>query len=366
MTTLFQLRTFNLLGLSLVIVWSFSPIGGQSLLRILHVEPRVFNSTGYYFNTWKPQVFLSRDFFNDAAFCNALFAPQSIRQGPMDFWGNPKIPFLDSLGDATDRGSREVANTSELEYSSLVGIPTSNISAGNTSFSIESTYMHLECEPFTVHALNRSAHSFHSQETVLNETLRFAQLTNSSSPHIANGTWYGFQQNGTTGSPVRWSLALNRFVDTLWWDAYYERSLQFTNVNFGIFENETAIETGPTHLLFQARVNLTTLVMYDDGNLSETVDAIEVVKTKCRVRQKYVESRVSCSRVAGLSRGDCGVIAQRTSERPHPPENLLSISLPSEFSLLSERLPKLFMSQDANALNDPLIIYLPAIFGQAE
>ncbi|KAH7163332.1 hypothetical protein B0J13DRAFT_538381 [Dactylonectria estremocensis] len=349
--THFQLRLFNWHGLLLLSTWSLSPIGGQSLLRCLNIEPGSFRQTGFYFDTLNPVGVNTGLFFDNAAYSTALVSPQSIREGPMDLWGNVKIPFLDSLLDPDDEGWRKLNTSSTTKYSSLVGIPTSNIPAGNTTFSIESTYMRLGCSELESYPLLSTTSEFFEQETTLDDTLETLGMVNATT-HLSNGTWYGHQHNTTEKHPRFWNLALDRFVDNCWWNGSHASNSDVFTPTFGVFESETEIEAGPTNLLFQARINLTSS---DEGSARER---IKVVKSQCRVLQEYVESSVDCSREAGSSAGTCRVVAQRKSKGEHPPEDLTSISQPMDFKSLSASLPKLIVSQNTDATTDPLLIYL--------
>ncbi|KAH7171228.1 hypothetical protein EDB81DRAFT_678150 [Dactylonectria macrodidyma] len=321
--THFQLRLFNWRGFLLLSTWSLSPIGGQSLLRCLNIEPGFLRQTGFYFDTLNPVGVNTGLFFDNAAYSTALVSPQAIREGPMDLWGN---------------------------YSSLVGIPTSNIPAGNTTFTIESTYMRLNCSELEAYPLYSVATSFIDQETILDDTLENLNMVNAST-RLANGTWYGHQHNATDKRPRFWNLALDRFVDNCWWNGSHSSSSDVFTPTFGVFESETDIEAGPTNLLFQARINMTS-----SNQESETERT--VVKSRCRVLQEYVESSIDCSRGAGSSTGTCKVISQRKSKRKHPTEDLTSISQPMDFKTLSNVLPKLIVSQNNDATTDPLLIYL--------
>ena len=43
----FLLRTFDILGISLVLLWALSPLGGQASLRLLETGTRPFSSTQF-------------------------------------------------------------------------------------------------------------------------------------------------------------------------------------------------------------------------------------------------------------------------------------------------------------------------------
>ncbi|KAL6412031.1 hypothetical protein AUP68_04411 [Ilyonectria robusta] len=345
LATHYQLRIFNLSGLALLTIWSLSPLGGQSLLRILNVESRNFNSTGYYFDNTRSFPFSGEQFFVDSAYDNALFAPSSVIEGPMDIWGNVKIPFFQgtSVG-LDDEDWRELSREDTHQYSSLVGIPATNISTGNTTFSIQSSYIDLVCTPYTADLLNSCASSFFPYEIALHDTsFPFGTETG----QILNGTWNGFQHNSTAEHFIDWNLALDRFVDRRWWN---------NSVSLGSFENETGIEAEPTHLLFQARINISACSS-NDANGNNDYERVQIGRTKCRVLQKYVESRVKCSRNLHASRGECSVIAQRKSKKEQPSENLSVLSHPYSFYYLSDFFPT-SISTRFPPITNPTLVYL--------
>lgn len=66
----------------------------------------------------------------------------------MDLWGNLKIPaYKQLLANLPAASSRRISVPSgDVPYSSLIGIPTINVSkTGNTTFAVESTYLDLDC-----------------------------------------------------------------------------------------------------------------------------------------------------------------------------------------------------------------------------
>ncbi|KAI5465662.1 hypothetical protein BGZ63DRAFT_374193 [Mariannaea sp. PMI_226] len=278
------------------------------------MESMVINSTGIYHNTIQaPSLYNSYlAYFADAAFYTAMFAPSSISQGPLDAWGNVKIPFFKAHTPNVE-GWHAINASSRDEYSAFIGIPIANITTGNSTFVIETSYIQLECSSPTVHALNESARSFSAQETFLNDTFKDVGY-DEALPHILNGTWYGLQYHKT---PSVFILGIDQFIDSEWW--------QLGEGSWDYVVTLTTIEAGPTNLLFQARVNTTIF----DASWEVAAKKVEVDKSECRVLQKYVESRIKCSRPSGSSPKDCSVIAQRKSRRIRPSENLSMLSVPA-------------------------------------
>ncbi|MCJ1485268.1 hypothetical protein MMC06_005442, partial [Schaereria dolodes] len=153
--TQMRLRSFSSLGLMFVSVWVLSPIGSQSPLRVLGTDTNTTISQYHisYVDTW------SNDAFTEAAvmsyilqslrlvYISSLLGPPSTKNGSADLWGNVKIPYLSRLGDAKSNEWLEVPKITDSAsiYSSLIGIPIADLSSGNTSTFLETTYIGLEC-----------------------------------------------------------------------------------------------------------------------------------------------------------------------------------------------------------------------------
>lgn len=305
-----ELRTLNILGLTLLCAWSLSPLGGQSLLRILHEGTLSKTTVVAYADTVNEGQRLS--FFADATYFSSIFSPTTIKEGPEDLWGNVKIPFLHKT---PTRGGEE---WTEIDYprdkpifSSLVGIPVTNTSIGNSTFSIESTYISLSCDK-----LNKTRLSWSYVPTMGEVFLDSeAPLRDMYNTTFANGSWYGSQHPYTTNDEsgyyfIWWSLGLDRFVDEIWTENL--TALEGRNP-LSLFENFTSEDVQPANLLFQAR----SVTELSNGT------RLDLYQTECRVLQNYIESRVRCDqrlRTETPSR-TCQVISQRLSQHPHPPRD---------------------------------------------
>lgn len=138
--TLFSFGSFNLLSILLLITWAFSPLGTQGLLRMesRRNEPRVKDITITYFDDGaRSRLVKWQELFSTGSFgptpgmrsLTSLYAtlvttPEATKFDTMDLWGNVRIPFLNH----TENEWRDLpSNSSEIEYSSLAGIPISNL-----------------------------------------------------------------------------------------------------------------------------------------------------------------------------------------------------------------------------------------------
>ncbi|CAG9956830.1 unnamed protein product [Clonostachys rosea f. rosea IK726] len=332
----------------------FELLGGQSFLRVLDMTYPPVNTSLFYMNTLKKGLHF--DFHNDSnkgvSYISAFYSNEFGRSGPTDLWGNIKIPLLevDSKSDAWHNIDHDTAS-----YSAFIGLAIGNASVGKSTFDLETSYLQLNCDSVTSHLLDKSSHSFLEAETPISEqelddveTILHSSDGNRTFPvteggrAFVNGSWYGFQH---ARSPfyVDWNIATNRFVDKLWFTVFNARhdtdSAKYESYGFpsmSFFENETAIEAGPTYLLFQARRNVSR-VNPDLGKWEFL--SVDVQKAKCLVLQKYIESRVTCSRPTHESIPDCRVESQRPSQKQHPSENLSILSHPLVFGYLSKNLP---------------------------
>ncbi|RPA88315.1 hypothetical protein BJ508DRAFT_357041 [Ascobolus immersus RN42] len=176
--TFFKFRTINILALTLLVVWAFSPLGGQGGLRMIET----YNSTSshqdgtfaYYVRPNATTIYSDRPynyFRGDVEFYGAqidnLFTPSLVSSlGPQgerlerDNFGHVRIPRLSSLQAAPEDGgwikvdrsrsfrSKEGQNPRSIQYSSFLGVPIRILGAGSAkqgSFSIETSYLEFEC-----------------------------------------------------------------------------------------------------------------------------------------------------------------------------------------------------------------------------
>ncbi|KAL2832627.1 hypothetical protein BDW59DRAFT_157448 [Aspergillus cavernicola] len=161
--TYLSLRSVHLLGLALILLWSISPLGGQSPLHSI-TERQIISSTSLplqYLDTSRSsndtpasnfQGSDSTEPANAVALLLAtnLLAPSTIRTSSMDFWDNVKIPCYKHLSGSPDAAGWVAVSNQTLEYSSLIGIPVMGLAqTGNVSFTLKSTYFDLALESFS-------------------------------------------------------------------------------------------------------------------------------------------------------------------------------------------------------------------------
>lgn len=82
--------------------------------------------------------------FLNSIYISSILSPSSIKSSSMDLWGNVKIPYLPKLNDLNSDRWIQILDPAP-EYSSLLGIPLGSMESGNTTLSLESTYIGLDC-----------------------------------------------------------------------------------------------------------------------------------------------------------------------------------------------------------------------------
>ncbi|KAL2680622.1 hypothetical protein Neosp_008224 [[Neocosmospora] mangrovei] len=287
-----KLCIMNPLGVGLLFIWIFSPLGGQSLLRILgsNLESVVQNSTVVHFDP-------------DAVSILAWYKPPS--------------------------GSAAAIIDDTLRYlENWYRYPVANVPMGNSTFSMHTSYLQLNCSK-QQRAMWKSGYNLTELESWVEVPVTYQ-----------NGTVYGVprENNGNFSSQVMttWNFGVDRFVDPFWlndshlpdrlgWGLPHPYTPTFTRPL--IFENETGIESKPANLFFEA-------VIEPAGSPAQIWTY--TVAAKCEIKQRYVESRVSCSRT---SRQNCTVVEQRPSRRRHAPENISHLSFPTVSRFVSRGLP---------------------------
>jgi hypothetical protein len=145
------LRRVTVVGIHLLLLWTFSPLGGQASLRALE---RVESSTRQtialrylYTGPYSASIHANRTKRQDAPnlFVTRLMASKEMMVSPLDEWGNVRIPAANLRDTWT---SVPVAERPE-NFSSLVGIPVVGFPLSvehlAIDFSMESSYLTLSC-----------------------------------------------------------------------------------------------------------------------------------------------------------------------------------------------------------------------------
>lgn len=378
--TVAQLRLFNLGALGLLALWAISPLGGQAFLRIIRVEPEVDAvpaSVTYYNNAAGSKInwlfFNAEDTYRSheslmwTIYRALIIGPLAAKAAPMDLWGNVKIPLLQrdyDEGAATDEWDpiREngVEGASRVPYASLLGVPfnlpaTSSYPSGNVSFLLESSYVDLRC-PKVESGLG-SPNWTHEFQSYVEPSATARNLTNGTFwvPCLREG-YQRFELPYCEKINALWGIALNRFVNSTW-----TRGFQKHLYSPALFEDEDGIEAGETTLNFVSR----------HLSISESAPLRpEWTEAECKVVQRYVESRVNCTRQereasssnsaspedVTANAADCRVVAQRPSQKKHASENISFLSFQDLFAVVARLMPSVGM--DTNVYSDIPVGYL--------
>jgi hypothetical protein len=201
----FGLRRINLLGLAIITAWVLSPLGGQSSLRLLSTRPFpiVIDATIQYQSVegFGKRTLFDYDMdenlwsFYAAPFTTALQTAFKYASEPRDLFGNPRIPDINSVAwenmysqNASD--SHAVQDTSNLTYTSLFGVPVVDIPTfGNVTFTLESSYWEINCDPFTPDTSFRQSTINHSYANILQDPYGPSFLLDNHVLHQDNDTW---------------------------------------------------------------------------------------------------------------------------------------------------------------------------------
>ena len=168
------LRTFDVLGIGLVMLWALSPLGGQASLRLLGsgTQPTSSHQSIPYLNPEAESILVyggdtvqEIGFYINALYIAALFTAPAIQASPVDTWSNVKVPIIEKLESTSESDADGWYNVSSenASYSSLLGLPvdatllrstpslltSSNRNGsrrmGSYYFYVESLYMTLDC-----------------------------------------------------------------------------------------------------------------------------------------------------------------------------------------------------------------------------
>ncbi|KAK8070562.1 hypothetical protein PG997_010765 [Apiospora hydei] len=337
------------------------PLGTQSLLRMSELRPGLELSTTtitYFDNSARSQMIEWTDYEPflefplepkaralETLYTTLVSTPETSKRDTMDPWGHVKIPFLES---ASENNWKDVPRELNADgYSSLVSLPLNPINQDSkTTFSLESSYMQLQCSNTTasVHSWPDGSTSEELNHGMLEDAYNnfYGLLEQKKTYQLPNGTWHGFPMQRSSswrmGKNATWSLGLNRFVDAVWFGGNQTKYSKFYFANSQhpeyhhrpiLFKSEARIETGHTELLFRA--------ICTDYDL-EVAPPLLFFAGKCGVTQRYVESRVTCTRSTDSLRV-CSVTAQRPSRQLHASNAITPLSFPLIFRYISKHMP---------------------------
>ena len=219
----FVLRNYTLLGLSIILLWALSPLGGQAALRVLGTSALGARGTqlAYYFNTSNDlpnsslfegaSAMVSGDAPMSAIYRACLLAPDSVQKSAVDSWSNPKIPVLEDLPQYS-ADSNDWLDASTTEYTSLTGIMLANVPQGKiVNLSMETSYFHLDCTEPKFFNIDSSANFTTNPNKYYGGFLDW--LGKIYFTPDKNKNVFGFTEDQSTTGEFQWSSFM---VDTNW------------------------------------------------------------------------------------------------------------------------------------------------------
>ena len=338
-TTQVHLRKYNLIGLGLIILWSLSPIGSQAILYILEspLEPTLSSVDVGYINTRQQSYAAPDGAFRGTWFSgftmllgSSLLAPTAVKTSSMDLWGNVKIPYYSSILNSSTAVSEDgwvkIPDNFTPTHSALFGIPLSGIQPGNTTLTIESSYIQLNCTEQTFINSNRSTPQ---EAEVQNNELVSSNSTRIISTLISPNGPFLSSQNVSFGSS--WAIGYRGPDIAAFNESNGNSSLTWTYPKScpDCLDKNVAAAIAPGTVLYQE------------------FDGLEnATNVFCTPTQTYIESSITCEKTDDTQ--TCKVTAQRLSRLPHNPESITYLSFGEVVLGVSALLPNLSPLADNN------------------
>ncbi|KAL4778669.1 hypothetical protein BJX76DRAFT_362520 [Aspergillus varians] len=269
----------SILVWGLLVLWVMSPLGGQSTIRLMY-KTNVTDITHTELRYWDSGPLGNMFFYqgimvgNDGSwplsmrdiYSASLMQSISTKAGPLDQWGNVKIPRIEAgNSQASHDGWMPVQGTSGIEsFTSLVGMPIIGLKEitkqGDVNFTVEVTYVEL------------SRPSWHEERTV--NTQNYGMTFECVDCYDYEGdAGYEIRAQRLLGLPVRETDGVNP---------------------------NTSNYTQPRTLRFNSTVDVYTTI------------------TTCQVTQQMVEAFIECVN------GDCAATKVRPSTTDHRPKDYTS------------------------------------------
>jgi hypothetical protein len=304
--TQWQLTHFSFVATALLLLWAMSPLGGQASLRLLvHTNLTSSNlldlrylDTGPLGNMYAyTSIVESNDIETNATglpgtmsalYEAALLQDAATKQGPLDIWGNVKIPRMDKLNASTadaDGWMKVPDQTTVTSFYSLLGLPIVNLPReGVSEFTVESVHV-IASVP-----TRQTSESFTSEDSIGLLTRTGIRM---SCPDCINRNQNDGAVNSTVGQARRYML----------WGP------PLPQPNATLMANMTF--AGARKLRFRS-VNL-------DGDMTSVIEFF--------VTQQSVESRIRC---VG---SNCRAVQVRLSKTDHRPANITSFDYVGTYAL---------------------------------
>jgi hypothetical protein len=149
-----KLRSFNILALALILLWSLSPLGSQASLRVVSVVDVYPSNTSTLtaMNTFAEYAFGFSEGLGEAVtlvrspFTAAIMSANILKNRNQDLWGNIRLPSIESLTSDGNTDWVNISDPTNVQYPSLVGVPVTSLpTVGNTTFALSGSYLNVTC-----------------------------------------------------------------------------------------------------------------------------------------------------------------------------------------------------------------------------
>ena len=149
------LRSFNALGVFLILLWLISPLGEQASLRLIARDTKVSTESTTFgcVNSTKTKTSFAQEFTQtmvgvaiNALYIGCLVAPLAIKDSAQDTWGNIKIPRFETYNQTLDDQGYATVPEEGVDWISLLGQPVAGLESGfDSNFTMRTWYHDLEC-----------------------------------------------------------------------------------------------------------------------------------------------------------------------------------------------------------------------------
>lgn len=149
----FRVRRLHWLPLLMAIIWAWSPLGSQGMLRFISMQRRIITSPVPDSLQYLSPLNIGDSFCGscqpaarNAMLQAAMMSIDAFKKSSEDQWGNLKMPIPETIGSNADSGGWwQVPRDGGFNYTSLIGIPLIKPQAnGNLSFHLQTWYWHLD------------------------------------------------------------------------------------------------------------------------------------------------------------------------------------------------------------------------------
>ena len=163
------LRSFDLVTIALLLLWSLSPLATQALQRMSFPSEMYTNATA---TVWFLDTSIRNVAFGSLGpgvpyssvisrfFEASTLPPGQYQQAYQDPWLRPKIPIIELLDNYTSDPYEWIDASSAvdvMDFSSNYGIPLDEPPLGEAEsyFNVSSSYLHFNCSPFSQISLSQ-------------------------------------------------------------------------------------------------------------------------------------------------------------------------------------------------------------------